>query len=80
MEKTPSELPVEATQEIGLYAMVEDSSCHLVLKVEDSLGGNERELPLVVLPYPFARALHDQLAQYIARQQVFDREFRNPPA
>ena len=68
---------MELAQPADAYFLVEDSSCHLVLRVQDCEGGNLRELPVVVIPYPLARNLHEQLGQYLARQQVFDREFRN---
>lgn len=71
--------PLEVSQEIGLYPIVQDSSCELVISVRDPRTGEEPYQPPLVLPYPLARALHDHLGQYLARQQVFDREFRNQP-
>lgn len=71
--------PLEVSQEIGLYPIVEDGSCELVISVRNPWTGEAPHQPTLVLSHALARALHDHLGQYLVRQQVFDREFRNQP-
>lgn len=78
MEKKETEV-VEAVEEVGLYPLVEDSSCLLVFKTHNFWTNQSPDLPDIRFPYAHAKALHDHLSQYSVRQQVFDAEFRNPP-
>lgn len=78
MERKTVEV-IEAVDEVGLYPMVEDSSCLLAFKTFNFWTSQTPELPDIRLPHAYAKVLHDHLSQYLVRQQVFDAEFRNPP-
>jgi hypothetical protein len=75
----PENKPMEVAQPIKTWCLVEDSSLHMELTVQDPEGGNLRELPVVILPHAIAWELHNHLGQYLIRQQVYDQEFREPP-
>lgn len=61
----PENKPMEVAKPITTLSLVQDSSFHMVMTVEDPEGGNLRE--------------HNHLGQYLVRQQVYDKEFRDQP-
>ena len=57
----PENKPMEVAQPIKTWCLVEDSSLHMELTVQDPEGGNLRELPVVILPHAIAWELHNHL-------------------
>lgn len=73
-------MPLMTTREAALWPQVADGSCHLDFWVQNRTDRVEYKLPLIELTHAHAWALHNHLGQYLVRQQVYDAEFRNPPA
>lgn len=72
------EQPLEITEEVVVVPIPFDSSCMLEITAVNPWS-REVHLPApFVLPHQHAKSLHELLGQYLARQQVYDKEFRNP--
>lgn len=71
--------PLEITEALALFPLLEDGSCQLQITATDRWQGQQHRFRPLVLPYPLARALHEHLSQYLVRQQVYDAEFRPAP-
>lgn len=73
--------PIEAweiTEPVDVLIEVRDSSCILEITATNLFTKEKHLLNPLVLPLEQARALHDVLGQFLVRQQVYDKEFRNP--
>ena len=68
----------EITEFVDMTIEVRDSSCTLEITAQNLGTGEEHLLNPLVLPYEAARVLHENLGQFLARQQVYDSDFRNP--
>lgn len=71
--------PLEVAQEIDVFPHVQDASCLLGITAQDPWAKTPPQQSTLVLPYAYAKTLHEHLGQYLIRQQLYESEFRNQP-